>query len=189
MGFFGKGKGKGKLTPGASSSKYRQALPCPDVNLPHGWYLDRDRIPIPAVSWSARAHAEEVCRRRALLTPEQRRDPTFVGDSPEWEVWFAIEHERECIHSAQFDTTILAPPPQVKPEEQEEDATYEAALEEATAYAIEESRPEEDARWVGLEKVLALSAAGDYVVPLLHLRRSLRPRRSSHTPTSGPVGS
>ncbi|KAE8785111.1 hypothetical protein D1007_41185 [Hordeum vulgare] len=108
MGFFG--KGKGKLTPGASSSKvpvsprrcvpprerlyipvhqtrwhwqYMQTLPYPDVNLPHGWHLDPDRIHIPAVSRSARAHAEEVRRRRALLTPEQQHDPTYVVDSPE----------------------------------------------------------------------------------------------------------
>ncbi|KAE8793316.1 hypothetical protein D1007_32158 [Hordeum vulgare] len=108
MGFFG--KGKGKLTPSASSSKvpvpprrcappwerlyilvhqarwhwqYRQALPYPDVNLPHGWHLDPDRIPIPAVSQSAHAHPEEVRQRCALLTPEQRYDPTYTADSPE----------------------------------------------------------------------------------------------------------
>ncbi|KAE8804263.1 hypothetical protein D1007_19840 [Hordeum vulgare] len=125
MGFFG--KGKGKLTPGASSSKlsapprrcapprerlyipvhqarwhwqYRQALPYPDVNLPHGWHLEPDRVPIPVVSRSARAHAEEVRRRRALLTPEQQRDPTYTADSPEWEIWFAVEHGRERIHGA-----------------------------------------------------------------------------------------
>ncbi|KAE8797522.1 hypothetical protein D1007_27288 [Hordeum vulgare] len=125
MGFFD--KGKGKLTPDASSSKvpvpprrcapprerlyilvhqarrhwqYMQALPYPDVNLPHGWHLDPDRIPIPAVSRSARAHAKELRRRRALLTPEQRRDPTYATDYPEWEVWFAVQHERERIHVA-----------------------------------------------------------------------------------------
>ncbi|KAE8814381.1 hypothetical protein D1007_08450 [Hordeum vulgare] len=190
MGFFG--KGKGKLTPVASSSKvsvpprrcappreclyipvhqarwhwqYRQALPYPDVELPHGWHLDTDRIPIPGVQRSVRAHAEEVRRRRALLTPEQRHDPTYATDSPEWEVRFAVEHERERIHDAHFNMATPPPPPQVKPEEQEDEVAYQATLEEATAYAINESRREEDARWVGLEKALALFAAGDCVMP------------------------
>ena len=42
----------------------------------------------------ARAHAEEVRRRRALLTSEQRADPHFAVDSPNWARWFAFEHEK-----------------------------------------------------------------------------------------------
>ncbi|KAE8767676.1 hypothetical protein D1007_60926 [Hordeum vulgare] len=161
MGFFG--KGKGKLTPDASASRVpvpprRCAPPLECLYIPvhqARWHWQyRQALPYP-----------NIRRRRTLLTPEQRCDPTYAADSPEWEVWFAVEHERERIHGAQFDTAIPPPPPQVKPEEQEEEeAAYQAALEEATAYAIEESRREEDARWVGLEKALAQSAAGDCVV-------------------------
>ena len=32
--------------------QYRQPVPYPDVNLPHGWHLDPQRIPIPVALWS-----------------------------------------------------------------------------------------------------------------------------------------
>ncbi|KAE8767653.1 Cytochrome P450 71C4 [Hordeum vulgare] len=57
-------------------------LPYPDVTLSHDWHLDPERIPVPAVPRSARAHAEEVWRRRVLLTQEQRRGPAYAIDSP-----------------------------------------------------------------------------------------------------------
>ena len=49
---------------------HRVPLPYPDVTLPHDWHLDPERIPVPAAPRTARAHAEEVRRRRALLTSE-----------------------------------------------------------------------------------------------------------------------
>ncbi|KAE8783001.1 adp-ribosylation factor-related protein 1 [Hordeum vulgare] len=73
--------------------EHRVPLPYPDVTLRHGWHLDPERIPVPAVPQSARVHAEEVSRRRRLLTAEQRRDLTYAADFPNWEVWFAVEHE------------------------------------------------------------------------------------------------
>ena len=73
--------------------QHRQPLPYPDVTLPHDWHLDPDRIPVPAAPRTARAHAEEVRRRRALLTPEQRLDKAYATDSPNWARWFAFEHE------------------------------------------------------------------------------------------------
>ena len=73
--------------------QHRQPLPYPDVTLPHDWHLDPDRIPVPAVPRTARVHAEEVRRRRALLTPEQRREAAYASDSPNWARWFAFEHE------------------------------------------------------------------------------------------------
>ncbi|KAE8799606.1 hypothetical protein D1007_24985 [Hordeum vulgare] len=68
-------------------SEHRVALPYPDVTLPHGWHLDPERIPVSAVPRSARVHLEEVTKRR--------RDPTYAADSPNWEVWFAVEHEEQ----------------------------------------------------------------------------------------------
>ena len=68
-------------------------LPYPDATLPHDWHLDSERIQVPAAPRSARAHAEEVRRRWALLTEEQRADPRFAVDSLNWARWFAFEHE------------------------------------------------------------------------------------------------
>ena len=117
MGFFN-GKGRGKLTPGASSShgspalslppprrgspperqrlyipvhqarwhwQYRQPMPYPDVNLPHGWHMDPQHIPIPVAPRCAQAHAEEVLRQPELLTPEQRAMRAYAPDSHNWE--------------------------------------------------------------------------------------------------------
>ena len=53
-------------------------LPYPDVILPHYWHLDPERIPVPAVPRSARAHAEEVRRRRQQLMPKQRLKPAYA---------------------------------------------------------------------------------------------------------------
>ncbi|KAE8815242.1 hypothetical protein D1007_07371 [Hordeum vulgare] len=74
--------------------EHRVALPYPDVMLPHGWHLDPERIPVSAVPRLTRVHLEEVTKRRRLLTVEQRRDPTYATDSPNWEVCFAVEQEQ-----------------------------------------------------------------------------------------------
>ncbi|KAE8766666.1 hypothetical protein D1007_62070 [Hordeum vulgare] len=74
--------------------EHRVPLPYPDVTLSHDWYLDPKRIPVSAVSRSTWVHAEEVSRRRRLLTTRQRRNPAYAADpSPMWELWFAVEHE------------------------------------------------------------------------------------------------
>ena len=62
--------------------EYRQPLLYPDVMLPHHWHLDPQRIPVPAVPRTQRALDDEVRRRRAQLTPEQRRLPEYAADSP-----------------------------------------------------------------------------------------------------------
>ncbi|KAE8813244.1 Phosphoinositide phospholipase C 6 [Hordeum vulgare] len=41
---------------------------------------------------SARAHAEEVCRRREAVTPEQLQMRAYSRDSPNWCV---LDHEEE----------------------------------------------------------------------------------------------
>ncbi|KAE8815715.1 hypothetical protein D1007_06771 [Hordeum vulgare] len=51
--------------------------------------------PVPAVPRSARLHAEEVSRRRRLLTPEQCLNPAYAADSPHREFWFTVEHEEQ----------------------------------------------------------------------------------------------
>ena len=176
MGLFGSSKGKGKGTPGASSSRaplppppppavtrfrpgrrrlhipvhqarwhweYRQPLPYPDVTLPHTWHLDPNRIPVPRIQ---RAHDDEVRRRRALLTPEQRRLPEYATDSPNREVWFALEHEEQWRSGVDAVLSLFPPPPpEVELEDMEAEAEYQAALEEALQHALEASRIDEDA--------------------------------------------
>ncbi|XBJ12614.1 hypothetical protein VPH35_017105 [Triticum aestivum] len=153
--------------PGAPSAvawEYRQPLPYPDVTLPHHWHLDPQRIPVPAVPRSQRAHDDEVRRRRTQLTPEQRRLPEYTADSPNWEAWFALEHEEQRRSGVDaVPPPFPPPPPQVEPEDMDAEAEYQATLEEALQHALEARRLEEDAHWDGLEQALALSAAGDSV--------------------------
>lgn len=69
-------------------------------------------------------HAKEVRRRRELIGPEQRTLRAYAQDSPNWELWFALEHEEERRHGVQVNHAIAPPPPQVLPEEEEAEAAY-----------------------------------------------------------------
>ncbi|KAE8819422.1 hypothetical protein D1007_02647 [Hordeum vulgare] len=125
---------------------------------------------MPAVSRSARAHAEEVSRRRRQLTSKQRLNPIYAADSPGWEVWFALEHEEQCRHDVR-DVQSGPPPPSpvVRDEDQEAEAAYQAAPAAARHESEEEERrkaEEEDAAYEAqLAEATTLSAAGDCVVP------------------------
>ena len=120
----------------------RQPLSYADVTLPHDWHLDPDRIPVPAAPRSARAHAEEVRRRRALLTSEQRREAAYATDSPNWVRWFAFEHEEARRRGVREVDRRLPPTPLVvREEDQAAEDAYQAAL--ATVYR----ESEEDEPW------------------------------------------
>nr|XP_040256432.1 uncharacterized protein LOC109742167 [Aegilops tauschii subsp. strangulata] len=163
MGFLG-GKGKGKHTPGVGSSRAPPPLPPGRVMRER---LNISRIPVPTVPRSQRAHAEEVRRRRELMIPAQRRLPAYAPDSPNWEVWFSLEHEEERHHGVQYHHANPLPPSEVEPEEEEE--AYQAVLAAAMQSSIEETRrkeeEEEAAYQARLAEALAPSAAGDYVIP------------------------
>ncbi|KAE8771496.1 hypothetical protein D1007_31400 [Hordeum vulgare] len=75
--------------------EHRAPLPYPNVTLLHHYHLDLTRIPVSALSRSARMHANEVSRHRRQLTPEQWLNPVYTADSPHWEVWFAMKHEEQ----------------------------------------------------------------------------------------------
>ena len=78
-----------------------------------------------------------------------------------------LEHEEERRWGVHVDHDV---PPQlleVLPHEEDEEAMYQAALEQALQQALEASRVEKDAQWDGMERALALSAAGDSVHALL----------------------
>ena len=144
---------------------HRMPLPYPDVTLPHDWHLDPERIPVPAAPRTARTHAEEVRRRRALLTPEQRAEPQYAVDSPNWARWFAFEHEKARRRGVRGVDRSLQPPPLiVRGEDQEAEAAYQAAIKES----------EEEERWMeadeaafeaAMAEAMALSAAGDCIMP------------------------
>ena len=140
-------------------------LSYPDATLPHDWHLDPERIPVPAAPRTARAHAEEVRRRRALLTPEQRAEPHYVVDSPNWARWFAFEHEEARRRAVRgIDHSLPPPALVVRDEDREAEAVYQAAIKES----------EEEERWreadeaafqAAMAEAMALSTGGDCVVP------------------------
>ena len=147
--------------------QHRQPLPYPDVTLPHDWHLDPDRIPVPAAPQSARAHAKEVRHRRALLTPEQRRDPAYATDSPNWARWFAFEHE-EARRRGVCEVDRRSPPTPlvVREEDQAALAAVYRESEEDERRRAEAAEVEEEARYeAAMAQALALSGAGDSVVP------------------------
>ena len=149
-------------------------LPYPDVTLPHDWHLDPEKIPVPVAPRSARAHAEQVRRRRALLTPEHRRDEAYAFDSSNWARWFAFEHEETRRRGVrEVDDSMPPPPLVVREEDQATEDAYQAALaaiyresEEDERRRAEAAEAEEEARYkAAMAQALALSAADDSVVP------------------------
>ncbi|KAE8810188.1 hypothetical protein D1007_13070 [Hordeum vulgare] len=116
-------------------------------------------------------HVEEVSRRRRQLTPKKWLHPTYAADSPNWEVWFALEHEEQRqrgVHDVQSGGPPQ-PPPAVSNEDQEAEAPYQTALAAFLRESEEEERrkadKEEAAYDAQLTEAIALSAAGDCVVP------------------------
>ena len=107
-------------------------LPYPDATLPHDWHLDPERIPVPVAPQTVRAHAEEVRRRRALLTPEQLAEPHYAVDSPNWARWFAFEHEEATRRYVRGVDRSLPPSPLVVcDEDQEAEDAYQAPIKES----------------------------------------------------------
>ncbi|KAE8776493.1 hypothetical protein D1007_50790 [Hordeum vulgare] len=82
--------------------------------------------------------------------------PAYTSDSPNWEVWFALEHEEERTRGMQINPAVPAPPREVKPEEEEE-AAYQVLLEAAMQHALKENKRNEDAHSKGLDETLMLS--------------------------------
>ena len=61
----------------------------------------------------------------------------YAPDFPNWEHWFALEHEEERRHGAHIDHVVAPPPLDILPEEEVE--AYQAALEAALHRALEDS--------------------------------------------------
>ncbi|KAE8812337.1 hypothetical protein D1007_10694 [Hordeum vulgare] len=172
--------------------KHDISLQYPDVTLLHNWHVDPKRILVSAVLQSARMHAEEVSRRQRQLTREQRLNPAYVADSPNWEVWFALEHEEQRRRDVRDMQPGSPPPPMpiVSDEDREEEAAYQTALAVVLRESEEEERRKADEEEVAYEaqlaEAIALSAAGDCIVPLLP--KSEPQRRSTSGPASSTSG-
>lgn len=76
-----RGEGSSDTAPGAVP--LRVPLPWPNVNLPHSWHLDPHHITVPHSEW---VRAKKIRKRRVILTLEQRTDPAYAIDSPNWDV-------------------------------------------------------------------------------------------------------
>ena len=126
--------------------------------------------------------------RWAQLTQAHRRMPEYAAYSPNWEPWFALEHEEQRPLGVHINHDLPPSPLRVEPEEEEVEAEYQAALDEALQHALEASRLEEDTHWDELEQAIALSAARDSIhSPSLRRHRHPRPSRSrsQHPRASG----
>ena len=53
----------------------------------------------------------------------------YAPDSPNWERWFALEHEEERRQGVHVDHDIPPLSPEVLLREQDEEVAYQAALE------------------------------------------------------------
>lgn len=68
-------------------------MPWPDVNMPHGWHLNPDRVPVPPVQAIGHAREVETHRRHAQIPSDLRHaqipsdlrhDPAYMVDSLHW---------------------------------------------------------------------------------------------------------
>ncbi|KAE8801732.1 hypothetical protein D1007_22520 [Hordeum vulgare] len=102
--------------------------------------------------------------------PEQRHNPVYAADSPDWEAWFTWEHEEQRRCGIR-DVVVGQPSPLiVSEEEQEAKAAHQNALAAVLRASEEEARlkeEEEEAYQKQLAEAIALSAVCDCVVPSL----------------------
>ncbi|KAK1596761.1 hypothetical protein QYE76_007802 [Lolium multiflorum] len=186
-------------------------MPWGDVHLPHGWHLSPDRVPVPPIPGSGRARFAEIRRRRAQLPADLQEDPAYGDASPNWDLWFEVEHDarrRTCFTSAtarpraQPRTPAMRAgrrpgglyigepqhQPQPQPQEEEDDPELQAAL----AASREQRDLDELANWPYLAETLRASAleeaarkAQEDAEAEGRDRRAARRRRRSAGPRSG----
>ncbi|KAE8773110.1 ADP-ribosylation factor-related protein 1 [Hordeum vulgare] len=68
-------------------------VPCSDVHLPNAWHLSAERVPIPLLPTSGRAHQDKIERRRRLLPDDLYYDYRYVADSTLWDTWLRDKHD------------------------------------------------------------------------------------------------
>ncbi|KAE8778750.1 hypothetical protein D1007_48251 [Hordeum vulgare] len=120
-GFFRKGKGKAKKDVEPSL-----------LQSPSRWTL------VTADGMARRSR--DMKGWHALVMPEQRCAPVYTPGSPNWDAWFATEHDVRCRSAVQIEPDYASSPPMAVQEDEEADATYVATLEEAYQHTLEESK-------------------------------------------------
>ncbi|KAE8818091.1 hypothetical protein D1007_04195 [Hordeum vulgare] len=114
--------------PGEVALGAPRTLAYPDVMLSHDWHLDPKRTPVPAVSRSARKHAEEVRRRR-----QQRRNPMYAARLSR----MGEDQATEAAYQNALAFVLRASEGEARVKEEE--ASYEKQLVEAMAlFAIDD---------------------------------------------------
>ena len=115
-------------------------------------------------------------------TPEQHLNPAYAADSPDWEVFlFVFKDEEQRRRGVQHVRAGTPPPLVVRNEDLEEEASYQAALAAVLRESEEEERRKEEAAYQArMAEAMALSAAGDCVVPLV---ARLSPVKAEPEPT------
>jgi hypothetical protein len=73
-------------------------MPWPDVNLPHGWHLGLDRVPVPPVLAFGCARRAVIQRYPAPLLLD-RDNPAYKEGCPTRDLWFTHDHDtRRCTY-------------------------------------------------------------------------------------------
>ncbi|KAE8819795.1 ADP-ribosylation factor-related protein 1 [Hordeum vulgare] len=163
----------------------RTPVPWSDVHLHNAWHLFIDRVPIPPAPTSGRARREEIDRRRCLLPDDLYYDHRHAAVSTLWHTWLKDEHgvrrasyfagtvagprrAREVrrrtrvrgIMPTSSPSPSPSPPPPPRMTEEEEASLIQRVMEDSMA-------THDERQWPGLDRAMALSAAGDVAIPEL----------------------
>ncbi|KAE8817189.1 Pre-mRNA-processing factor 39 [Hordeum vulgare] len=162
-------------------SQHRVPLPYPDATLPHDLHLDPERIPVPAATRSARAHAEEVRRRRALLTlaaprPRLRNRLAQLGSLVRLRA-----RGGEAMRRSRSRPYRATAPAVVRNEDQVALATVCRKSEEDERRRATTAKQEESAYEAAMARAMALSAAGDCILPPLTPSSPVKPETELET--------
>ncbi|KAE8797313.1 ADP-ribosylation factor-related protein 1 [Hordeum vulgare] len=131
----------------------RTSVPWSDVHLPNAWHLSVDRVPIPPVPTSGRARREGIERRRRLLPHDIYYDERYTADSTLWDTWVRDEHD---MRRASYLAGTNSGPRRAR-EEQEARLMQRVMEDSITTH--------DERQWPGLDRAMALSAAGDVAIP------------------------
>ena len=139
-----------------------------DVHLPHGWHLNRGRVPVPPVPPEGPARDAEIERHRLLLPPHRRNLGAYHPEAPFWEEFLQWEHDVRRASTFRGDINPEA-------EEWELPATEDVEEEESDdddwgfSDSDDDMEPEEEAAYVppyyqaampqGLDEEAALALA------------------------------
>ncbi|KAE8785241.1 ADP-ribosylation factor-related protein 1 [Hordeum vulgare] len=164
-------------------SETRTPVPWSYVHLPNAWHLSADRVPIPPVPTSGRVRREEIDRRHRLLPDDLYYGPRYAADNTLWDTWLRDEHNvrrasyfagtvagpwrarevrgRTRVHGltpTSSPSPSPSPPPPPRMTEEQEARLIQRVMEDSMT-------THDERQWRGLDRAMALSAAGDVAIP------------------------